>query len=179
MKCRNVDNTSFGARLTTDRYAQAGKKLRKYLENGIIEFEKQTKNKEGCMTLRQLDDLDDSPEAVFFFWNSKTAPRHYDGYMFNKSPQIAYTTRDFLKHLITDKTPKEQASIFESIFDTLQVIPKKITKNERNNADFMSSLREQIFEKLGKNKDLLSPMFKHITDSMPNGKKITIEDIDF
>ena len=78
MKCRNIDNTSFGARLTTDRYAQAGKKLRKYLGNGIIEFEKQTKNKEGCMTLRQLDDLDDSPEAVFFFWNSKTAPRHYD-----------------------------------------------------------------------------------------------------
>lgn len=177
MKCQNVGNVSFGARLTTS--PRDGKKLAKYLENGIIEFEKQTKNKQGCMTLRQLDDCDDSPEAVFFFWNSKTAPRHYYGYVPNKYSQIAFTTRDFLKHLIVEKSPKEQANIFESIFDALQVIPKRIKRNERKDSQFMSNLNEQISEKLGKNKELLSPMFKHITDNPATKTNLKIEDIDF
>lgn len=176
MRCQNIENVSFGARLTTAPY-KTGKNLRKYLERGIIEFEKQTQNKQGCMTLRQLDSLDDSPKAVFFFWNSKTAPQHYNGYFRTNYDQVAFTTRDFLKHLIVEKSPKEQANIFESIFDALQVIPKKLRKDERKNEEFMANLSAQISEKLGKNKELLSPMFEHITCN-PN-KNLKIEDIDF
>lgn len=175
MRCQNVENVSFGARLTTDRYT--GKILKRYLEPGIIEFEKQTQNKKGCITLRQLDECDESPDAVYFFWNSKVAPRHYFGNFRTGYSQVAYTTKNFLKHLIVEKNPKEQANIFESIFDALQVIPKKLKRNEKTDEKFMADLSAKISEKLGENKELLEPMFEHITGN-PN-KKLKIEDINF
>ena len=42
----------------------------------------------------------------------------------------------------------------------------------------MPNLREQVLAKLGKNKDLLSPMFKHIMENVPNGEKLTMDNID-
>lgn len=177
MKCQNIENVSFGAKLTTDPYKR-GQALKKYLEAGISEFEKQTKNKPGCMTLRELDSLDKSPEGVFYFWNSCKPPRDYNGHISSDYTQIAFTTRDFLKHLIVDKNPKEQADIFENIFDALQVIPKKLKKDEKNNRQFMSNLSAQISEKLGKNKELLAPMFKHITDNPLTKPKLEIDDIE-
>lgn len=170
MKCNEI---SFGARLTTAPYY--GKKLKQYLENGIIEFEKQTKNKPGCMTVRQLDNWNDSPKAAFFFWNSKVAPK----YNAENYDQIAWTTRDFLQHLIVEKKPKEQADIFESIFDALQVIPKKIKKSDRLNTQFMSNLNKQISEKLGKYNELLKPMFEHLDDKPEIKKNLDINDIIF
>lgn len=84
-----------------------------------------------------------------------------------------------MQHLIFEKSPKEQADIFESIFDALQVIPKKIKKSDRLNTQFMSNLNKQISEKLGKYNELLKPMFEHLDDKPEIKKNLDINDIIF
>lgn len=178
MRCEKINTQTFCARLTTDRYS-CGPKLKKYLAEGIKEFEKQTKHKPGCMTLREVVPGDESHNAAFYFWNSKTAPHTYEGETrLRPYAQKAITTRDFLKHLIVEKKPKEQANIFESIYDALQVIPKKLKKSTKKDVEYMNNLTQEIYKALGENKELLSPMFKHITD-IASQKKLTIEDINF
>lgn len=168
MKCNTVNKIVFSARLTTaPRPRKDGIKLKAYLQEGIEQFELQTQNKPGCMTLRSVDRFEyNNPDSLFYFWGNQQPPHgiwtNDDLYKLEQYDRRAMTTNDFLKKLILDKTPKEQAKIFESIFDALQVIPTKIAKKDKINVEFMNNLNAQIDEKLGKDKELLRPMFKHL-----------------
>lgn len=168
MKCNTINKTTFNARFTTAPYPRKkGIKLKEYLQKGIEQFELQTQNKPGCLTLRAVDRFEcNNPNSLFYFWGNQQPPHGIwekdDLYKLERYDKRAMTTNDFLKQLILNKTPKEQANIFESIFDALQIIPTKIAKKDKRNAEYMKNLSAQVDEKLGENKELLRPMFEHL-----------------
>ena len=73
MKCNTVNKIVFSARLTTaPRPRKDGIKLKTYLQEGIEQFELQTQNKPGCMTLRSVDRFEyNNPDSLFYFWGNQ------------------------------------------------------------------------------------------------------------
>lgn len=148
MNITNNNQTSFRAKLTI---SELGDKCKNRIGSAKNLFEELTKDKSGRLSL-----VEDIKNGQYLF-------RLGQGHVYEliQRPQTAFPSKEWFKDFLSQKNETEKADILVKIFDTLQIIPKKIDSHWTEK-DFTPNMLNKIQASLGDDKYNISHMFEYI-----------------